>query len=220
MNTAKEHIARRVARFAEHPFFTQMKPSADLKEMMAFAPAATFWVMSFQDILRFNHERTTDPALKRAIATHLAEDSGHEDWFLSDLADVFGPVSLSAKGTFSPEHREVRQVAFALASELYFVSDDRLRLVYLEVLEAAAGLTFNRISAALVAGGHKGKLRYFGGEHLNAEASHEMHDEAHGHAFDDMVLPDGLREEAGRMIDRMFDQFDRLNDALRLKQKG
>lgn len=220
MKTSKQMIAVQIEALAQHEFFTRLMPSPDLKKMMSFAPAATFWVMSFQDILHFNADRTTDPAIKKIVAGHLVEDAGHEEWFLKDLADVFGSAS-SAKDTFSVEYRAVRQVTFALASELYFVSDDRLRLVYLEVLEAAAGLTFQRISAALVAGGHKGKLRYFGGEHLTAEASHEMHkDGDHGHepAMDAFELPPELRAESTQMIERMFVQFAKLYDAVAAHQ--
>jgi hypothetical protein len=214
MKTAMQLIQQGCDDLVKHPFFARLKPRSDMKAMMSFAPAATFWVMSFQDILRFNADMTKDASIKRIVGAHLVEDSGHEEWFLQDLADVFGSISLSAKGTFAAEHRDVRQVAFALASEVYRINDDRLRLVYLEVLEGAAKIYFNRISAALVAAGHKGKLRYFGGEHLNAEASHEMHQDDHHHEVESIELPPALRDEANAMIQRMFAQFHRLGDAL------
>ena len=51
MKAVLQHISDRQARFAEHPFFEQLREERPLEQALAFAPRLAFWVMSFQDVL-------------------------------------------------------------------------------------------------------------------------------------------------------------------------
>jgi hypothetical protein len=213
MRQTLAEIAQAAERLRSHPFFSRLRPDADLRKMLAFAPSGTFWVMSFQDIIFMNAELTTDPVIRSLVERHRQEDTGHEHWFLADIASVFGAAPTRIDWLFSEQNRQVRTVAYALASEVFHIQDDVLRLVLLEVLEAAAGVYFAAISSALTAAGHAGSLKYFAGEHLTAEADHEMHGESNNQ-IETMSLSVVQRGQAKLLIDRMFARFFQLGDAL------
>ena len=52
MKTIRAHIARRQAAFADHPFFAAIDCEPPIDQVMASMAHLTFWVMTFQDILR------------------------------------------------------------------------------------------------------------------------------------------------------------------------
>jgi len=202
-------------RLEGHRFFQSLQRNEpDLRRAVAFAPAGTFWVMTFQDILRLNVELARDPEVRRMLSQHLAEDSGHQEWFLEDLRTAFGDEPTSVRWLFSEGNRKVRDLSFGLASEVFRIGDDRLRLVMVEVLEAAAGTFFGNISRFLSQSGHAAKLKYLAGVHIDAEAGHEMHGDAQRADLEAMELPPELCAEAMEMVARMFEAFFRLADAL------
>lgn len=211
MKLVRQRIAAWTDKLVSQAFFARVGPDADLERMMAFAPAVSFWVLTFQDVIRFNAERTNDPATRRLVEQHLAEDTGHDAWFFEDLERITGRPAPSARWLFSPANRDVRRASSAIASELFHIDDDQVRVVYLEVLEAAAGTYFHHVSEALAAAGHKGKLKYFDGMHIDAEAGHEMHAEG---GIDTITIPDALRPRIDALVDRMFGSFIALGDAL------
>jgi hypothetical protein len=213
MRQTLAEIADAAERLRSHPFFSRLRPDADLRKMLAFAPSGTFWVMSFQDIIFMNAELTRDPVVRSLVERHRQEDTGHEQWFLADIASVFGAAPTRIDWLFSERNRRVRTVAYALAGEVFHIQDDVLRLVLLEVLESAAGVYFAAISAALTAAGHAGSLKYFAGEHLSAEADHQMHGESNDQ-IETMSLSAAQRTAAKLLIDRMFGRFAQLGDAL------
>lgn len=206
-------IANSASDLRSHPFFSRLRPEPDLRRMLAFAPAGTFWVMTFQDIIVMNAELTVDPAIRALVERHRDEDTGHERWFLADLERVFGERPNDVLTLFSSETRRVRMVSFGLAAEVFHIRHDVLRLVFLEVLEAAAGVYFAGISQALRLAGHADKLRYFAGDHLQAEASHELHGVA-SDPIQAIVLSPQERADARQLSQRMFGRFAELGSAL------
>jgi hypothetical protein len=203
------------ARLEAHRFFQQIAgKQPDFRRAMSFAPAGTFWVMTFQDIIRLNAELARDPEVRQVLAQHRSEDSGHEQWFLEDLKIAFGDEPMSIRWLFSDENRSVRDMSFALMAEVFRIDEDRLRLVLVEVLESAAGIFFGNISRFLQRSGHASKLKYLAGVHLDAEEGHEMHAGEHRQRLEEMILPPALRAEAARLIERMFASFLRLAESL------
>jgi hypothetical protein len=213
MRAMLAEIAKSASDLRSHPFFSSLRPEPDLKRMLAFAPAGTFWVMTFQDIIVMNAELTVDPTIRALVERHRDEDTGHERWFLADLERIFGEQPSSVLALFSHETRRVRTVSFGLAAEVFNIRHDVLRLVFLEVLEAAAGVYFAGISQALRLAGHADKLKYFAGEHLQAEASHELHGVA-SDPIQAIVLSPQERDEARQLSQRMFGRFTELGSAL------
>lgn len=222
MQYIKAHIESRARMLEQHGFFaTFAQPEPDLERAMAFAPMGMFWVLAFQDIIRINVERAHEPFVRALLQQHQAEDSGHEDWFFEDVEGVYGKQEFGARWLFSPANREVREVSYALASEVYMVTDDRLRLVLVEALEAAANVYFAHFSRFLVASGHAGRLKYFAGVHLQEESAHQMHENDVAVRIAGIVLSEEGRITARAMVDRMFDAFGRLADSLlSLRSRG
>ena len=72
MNRVRAHIQVRQTELAEHPFFLRLQSSTQVKETMAFIAAPTFFVMTFQDILRLN------ASLTRAGSPPLGETIWHD----------------------------------------------------------------------------------------------------------------------------------------------
>lgn len=213
MHRALEYIDSWLPRIAEHEFFATLVPEPRLAVAMSFAPPAAFWVFAFQDILRINLDLAKDETVRRILRQHQREDAGHEQWFLDDLEMIFGNASTNIRGLFSTENHGVRAATYALVSEVFHVSDDRLRLVIIETLEQAAGFFFGRVAQSLVEAGHTGKLKYFGGMHLAAEGSHEIH-EAGSDDLTTIQLTDELLAESRAIVDRMFAAFWQLADTM------
>jgi hypothetical protein len=208
-------IEERAQRFEAHRFFQRLAGTEpNLHRAAAFAPAGTFWVMTFQDILRLNADLARDVEVRQILAQHCAEDSGHEQWFLEDLQTLFGEEPTSIRWLFSNENRKVREVSFALMAEVFRVQDDRLRLVLVEVLEAVGRRFFGNISRFLQRSGHASRLKYLSRFHLDTEESHEMHGEAQRGHLEKMTFPPELRAPAEQLVDRMFASFQRLYDTL------
>jgi hypothetical protein len=208
------YIAERAQLLQANVFFSRLRPDPDLRKVLAFAPYGTFWVMTFQDIIALNAGLAKEPKIKALVAQHLAEDTGHEQWFLEDLERVFGREPVSIRWLFAAPNRRVRAVSFALAAEVFGVAHDVLRLVLIEVLEAAAGVYFERISAVVRASDNEDRLKYFAGVHLAAEASHELHQTSGSSEVESWVIPAELRPVAEQLATRMFAAFSELGDAL------
>src|SRR6478736_10234254 len=128
MKLVDAYDAKKQAEFANHAFFSEKRMGSGLWGVLSFAPDLTFWVMAFQDILRLNASLTQDPQLRKIVRHHMAEDAGHERWFLDDLAALQIPVP-DVRWLFSRRHSPTRDAAYALLSEVHRATDDRLRLV-------------------------------------------------------------------------------------------
>ncbi|MFY0531577.1 hypothetical protein [Nannocystis pusilla] len=147
------------------------------------------------------------------MARHCEEDRGHEQWFHADLLEIFGaPVALDE--LFAPEFADARAGALAIAAEVFRLADDRLRVVLVEALEAAASVGFNRFAAHVRASGVAGRLQYFDGRHLAVEDDHELHDEHVERELDAIRFDEAERAEAVALIDRVFTAFAQIFTAL------
>jgi hypothetical protein len=218
MHRILQHIESWIPRIAEHEFFVTLAPEPRLDVAMSFAPPAAFWVFTFQDVLRINLDLATDERVKAILLQHQREDAGHEEWFLEDLERIFGTAPTNIRGVFALENLGVRAATFALVSEVFRVSDDRLRLVVIETLEQAAGFFFARVARSLVEAGHTTKLKYFGGMHMDAEGGHEIHEEDGG--LSSIQLPEELVTEGLAIVDRMFGAFWQLADTMLLHRRA
>src|SRR5882724_3645277 len=171
------HVINRIAekrlQFGEHQFFDRLMSDASLQEVLPFAKHITFWVMTFQDILRINQLLAVTREVKRITHHHMAEDAGHQFWFLDDLHTIEASWP-NVKWLFGSEHEQTRTSSFRLMSEVFRITKEHNRIVLLLVLEALGQEFFTRISDFLEKNGIFHSLRYFGRTHLTVEKQHEM----------------------------------------------
>ncbi|WAS99185.1 hypothetical protein [Nannocystis punicea] len=213
MHHVRTHLKRSADQFARHPFFALLRPTSELRHALAFARGLSFWVYVFQDVIRLNADLARDPRYRALLLRHCEEDRGHEQWFHADLLEIFGaPVALDE--LFAPEFADARAGALAIAAEVFRLSDDRLRIVLVDALEAAAGVGFARFAAHVRASGCVDRLQYFDGRHLAVEDDHELHDEHVERELDAIRFTDDERAEAAALIDRVFAAFARIFTAL------
>lgn len=196
-------------------FFRALEGSGSPAAVQALVPALTFFVFTFQDILRLNEQQIVDPALKAIARQHRAEDAGHQNWFLHDTRCL--GVEPTLEWTFGRNHRPTRDTSYRLISEVFRASDDRVRVVVPMVLEATGHPFFSRVFRFFEKAGVDSPLKYFALAHWQVEEGHEMLQEAQGELLQKLVLPDVLRTECLEMMERMFEAMAAMVDDLRVR---
>lgn len=213
MKLARQHIQQRQEQFAESRFFRRLSSKTTAAGALAFVPGMTFFVMTFQDILRLNESRVQDLTLRAIVHHHRREDSGHDLWFLQDLAAIDGGLP-DVRTLFSPTDTVTRDVAFGLMSEVFRATDDRVRITIPLVLEATGHVFFNHVVAYLDRISYEVPLKYFARGHLDVELSHELFEREMNAVLESLVMTDKERAPVLGMIDRSFDLMTSMLDAL------
>lgn len=212
MQHVEKYLAQKQAELASHPFFARLQLNRGSSGELAFAGGLTFWVFVFQDVLRLNETRVTDPTMKAIVRHHRIEDGGHEKWFLEDLA-LLDPTPRDVPWLFGAQHAQTRDAAYALMSEVYRASDDRVRVALLHTLESAGHVFFERVADYVHATGMTDQLRYFSHHHLEVEKDHSLFEED-APAAAAIELPAEVLAEALAMVDRCYQAFTQLFDGL------
>jgi hypothetical protein len=215
MRDVLDHIEAKQAKFAKHPFFTELKMDRPVEQIASFAPRLAFWVMTFQDILRLNEQMVQDPALKRIARHHRDEDLGHERWFLEDIAKLTGgPLTISA--LYGRASASTRDAAYQLITEVYRATDDRLRIILVLVLESTGHVFFGRTAVLANAMVHSPqKLKYFSDFHLHIEQAHEVFESQMEGQLMNIPMPPNIAAEAMALVDRAYAAFDSMFHGLR-----
>jgi len=65
MKIIHKYLAQKQAKFAQHPFFERIAEDRSLDELVPFAQRMTFWIQSFQDLLRLNEARVITQSYAR-----------------------------------------------------------------------------------------------------------------------------------------------------------
>jgi hypothetical protein len=213
MKLVEAHVAKKQAQFANHAFFSEQRSGSGLWGALSFAPDLTFWVMAFQDILRLNAALTRDPEMRKIVRHHRAEDAGHERWFLDDLAAMQIPAP-DVRWLFGDRHSPTRDAAYALVSEVYRATDDRLRLVLVKTLESAGHVFFGSVAAFVERVGLTKVLKYFSFSHLEVEKNHQVFEDEIAGIVSRIRLEPKVRTEAKRLVDRCYVAFGTMFDAM------
>ena len=214
MQLVELYLAQKQAQLVKHPFFLDLERNSTFPDALTFAPDLTFWVMAFQDILRLNTKRTREREILRMVKHHRAEDAGHERWFLADLAVLNMPTP-DVKLLFGKEHAPTRDAAYALISEVFRTNDDRLRLILVKTLESAGHIFFERVARIVEDAKHTNLLKYFSFNHLEIEKNHEVFEREMAEKISSIQLPPETRREAEDLVDRCYNAFNSMFDALR-----
>jgi hypothetical protein len=218
MVDVKRAIDARRRQLEMHPFLRGLEASTHVDQVRAFVPQLYFYVFAFQDMLRLTHVTIADPRLREIAARHRAEDAGHEIWFASDVAEL--GCERDVRWVFGAQHRVTRDVCYALIAELLETQDDRVRMVFPLVLEAAGSTFFGRVIDVLSRARYTGELRYFARSHQDVEAAHDMLSSEGERALDEVTLDADSLRDALALVGRMFDQLERLAAHLEQYRSG
>jgi hypothetical protein len=208
MAAVEELIAALGSELAAHPFLKRLESAGGMPDIRTMASRLTFFVLSFQDMLRLVHERTTDEALKELARVHAQEDAGHDQWFLHDLRQ-FG-VPLDLRLVYGGDHKATRDLCYEILSEVLRAEDDFARLAIVLSLEAAGHQFFGRVIGFLGRSGFGRPLKYFARSHERVEQSHDIFAEDTSRGVSEMRLSPLALEEAARAVRRTFAALTRL----------
>jgi hypothetical protein len=217
MKAVQDYIDRKQQEFTLHPFFPLLAKMNTLEEVGYFVPDLTFWVMAFQDILRLNEERVTDPYLKKIAHHHKFEDAGHEQWFLYDKNHMCGRHTSTAEDVnwlFGRETRLTRDPVYALVSEVYRSESDWVRIALLITIESSGHVFFDRIVNKMLELGENENLKYFAKSHLDVELAHDLFEADMERELYAAPLPADISRDALALVDRCYDAFNAMFDGL------
>jgi hypothetical protein len=213
MKVVNKYLEQKQVEFAQHPFFERLDRQAPLGDVLQFAKAMTFWIMSFQDILRLNEIHITDPMLKKVAHGHKAEDAGHEVWFLNDLLTVEGDLP-DVCFLFSRAHAGIRDVSYALVSEVFRAKSDVERIALVLALESTGHIFFEKISTYLENAkyGEYDLFRYFSRKHLDVELDHEVFEDEKHEYLENLQLTAEQEKACYELVDRAYVNFNTMFD--------
>lgn len=206
MVEVKESIHRRRQALARVPFLQGLERASSLEHVRQFAPHLYFYVFSFQDMLRISADRIADPELRRIAEQHYAEDEGHHLWFASDAIELGFERPLT--WVLGREHAPMRDLCYELLALLLEVRDDRVRLVFPLILEAAGAEFFFRVVDLLGRAGYQGKLTYFARSHQNVEADHDVFAGPTLARIDAITFDAETYRDAIALVERAFDLLE------------
>ncbi len=209
MKVVMSYMAGKQDSFRAHAFFMRLERNDCPATIKPYASVLTFWVMTFQDILRLNEAQVTDTRLRQVAARHRAEDAGHDRWFLEDLMLLNGSWP-DVCTLFCDGYRPVRDAAYALVSELYRAENDHCRLVLLLTLESAGHTFFEKIAAYHERVAPDKPLKYFSRTHMCAEENHQLHERDFEAFVGSIVLSDVVIAQAMAVIDRVYAAFGQM----------
>lgn len=211
MKVIQNYIAEKQRFFTDHVFFRRLAETPELEALAPFALDLSFWVMSFQDILRLNETRVSDAALRKIARHHRAEDSGHDRWFISDLA-LLGLSQPDMRTLFDKEHEATRHASYQLVSEVFQAQNDFARIALLLTLESSGHVFFESTASYFERLGDARDLKYFSRFHLEIEKKHAMFEKQMDDYLGAIALDEETREQCLRLVDRCYDAFNVIFD--------
>jgi hypothetical protein len=212
MGHVENLIHERGRALSRHPFIQRLDGEASYVEFVSILPRLGFFVLAFQDMLRLSRAGCSDPKLFVHVEGLERGDRGHDQWYLEDIGTL--GLDLDARTLFSAEYQVTRETTYELMSMVLRAPDDYCRLTLLLSLEETAHEFFERVSKYAKRAGVTATLRFFGGEHLIAEESHEVFEEAAQKLLEEMVIPVAAREAVKGTVERTFHAMTRLADDL------
>jgi hypothetical protein len=192
--------------FAAHPFLRRME-----RTVSVVVPGLAFWVLTFHDLLESCEPRMVDPELRRILRHHLAEESGHDVWYLEDLQRLGVPLPDPTQ-LFGPTHQGVRRASYALMAEAIRSQSDWVRIALVLMMEATGAVFFTRASQYRhwPAEG----LAFFSGRHLEVEKAHELFERRMRDWLRGQRLSDADFAESRAAVDRGFAAFGEMFDGI------
>ncbi|AVH67123.1 MULTISPECIES: hypothetical protein [unclassified Nostoc] len=214
MNTIQEYLYRKQERLIQSDLFQNLKTCEyDLEDFARLAHNISFWVMSFQDLLRINLLQISDKKYYTLIQQHLLEDMGHEKWFLDDLQEM-NVEQPNLQVLYSKPYTAVRDATFFLMSEVFRTTSDYERIILILTLESAGHIFFECIADFLEKNNWKPNLKYFSKYHLSAEKNHDIFENEIQLYLNTIQLNYQQEIHLFKMIDRIYEAFSLMFNGL------
>ena len=118
------------------------------------------------------------------------------------------------RALFGDDHRAVRDASYALVAEVFRAASDVERIVLVLALESTGHVFFDRLARTVEAAGYTDRLRYFSAHHLQVEHAHALFEAKMQACLDARALSPDERDRALALVDRVYDAFDLMFDAL------
>lgn len=198
------------------PLFNALDRSSQIEDLQVIAPHFYFFVLAFPDMLRLTYEMISDTSLKEVALSLAQDDAGHDQWYLFDLEQL--GCTRDLRWLFRPTHQPVRDLVYQLTSNLWRVSDDRVRIIFPLALEATGIVFFKHIAGLVQRAGYDKSLRYFGSSHQEAEINHTIYEDGK-EVLRDIEFDEKTYQEAIALVKQCFDSFECLADYLE-QQRG
>lgn len=210
MLDVEHYIRDHKAVLAEHPFVRLLENEQAGLAAGGIAKSLSFFVMSFQDVLRLAARHIKRPVLTDIARDHYAEDRGHEQWFLHDLSQLGGAADVGH--IFSTDHEVPRDVGYELVAEVIRTPHDEARLSVVHSLEAAGDLFFARVVQAFELRGLSDGLQYFARHHHEVEVSHTMFEREAQERLGAVTMSSDVVQHCKATVDFVFGQMKVLAD--------
>lgn len=217
MEEIQAYIDKQRDKYAEHVFFSKIHQFSNTKSLIGFLRMIAFWPMVFQDLLRLNVTRIKDPYLLRIAKHHRIEDADHDDWYVFDLDYCYGEKQSSSeffRWIFNKKFTAVRDMSYALISEVFRADEDYLNIVLLLALEPTGHVFFENITKVTIKLGCDNDLKYFATKHLDVEHDHAIFEQKLKSDLFSNTLNPTQRAKAEALVDRVYTAVNAMFDAL------
>lgn len=214
MNTIQEYLYQKQEKLIQSRLFKKLKTCEyNLEDFARLAHNISFWVMSFQDLLRINLLQISEKKYYALIQQHLLEDMGHENWFLDDLKEM-NVEQPNLQVLYSKPYTAVRDATFLLMSEVFRTTCDYERIILILTLESAGHIFFECTADFLEKNNWKLNFKYFSKFHLSAEKNHDIFEEEIQLYLNTIQLNYQQKIHIFNMIDRIYEAFSLMFDGL------
>jgi hypothetical protein len=214
MKRVLELIEARTEEFRRLPLYAFMADRSVPPELrLPYAPHLAHFVLSFSDLCRLvlREEPARDP-YQEVINQHAEEDSGHWQWFLSDLdklgLDRVMSLGEALRSLWSPETEKTRLLTNRLCA-LSLGASSLHKLVVLKCVEATArvGMESTVRVAREVADRIGQKLLYYGSHHLEAESQHALGSDDVQRSLEGVILDEPAYQRLCGVVEQVFIAF-------------
>jgi len=180
MSTLLLQIAKSQSQLEQHIFCQHLRHQSDISlSAYSFVPHMTFFVLGFRDILeeiRFKNPKTE---LELTLNAHCDEDSDHWMWFIEDLETLKmdvghwgGSVTSVLSTLWSTKNHPIREMVYRTIHHIRNTKTAEEKMIIIDCLESAFSVFINSLNVITHKNGYYKKLKYFGEEHYEDEASH------------------------------------------------
>lgn len=199
--------------FSKLTYFRLLEQPGARSDVEIMARGLSFFVMSFQDMLRLSAAHMTDPTLKEMALGQRKDDAGHDRWFLSDLHKL--RLSSDLRWVFSKGHQQTRDSSYEIIAQILGAPSDAARLAVGLALEATGAVYFSRVYKFFERFGLGKGLKFFSQHHWDVEQSHDLFEnEQQQLLLQKLVLSDAQRAEVTATVEGTFRAVARMCEDL------